>query len=114
MTKCICPKCKSNNIISIMYGYPSHDACIEAEKGNLKLGGCEVFIGGSQPDCFFKDCEYEWCVESFLAKDIRKIRFRYWSNWGCYDPDSIQEDQWVFEIFSDGTVKYFAYPRAGR
>lgn len=45
MSKCICPKCKSNNIIPIMYGYPSHDAFIEAEKGNLKFGGCEAFIG---------------------------------------------------------------------
>lgn len=34
-------KCKSNNIIPIMYGYPSHDACIGSEKGNLKLGGNE-------------------------------------------------------------------------
>lgn len=66
-------KCKSNNIIPIMYGYPSHDAFIEAEKGNLKLGGCEVFIGGGQPDCFCKDFEYEWCVENFLIEDIRKI-----------------------------------------
>ena len=31
---CVCPKCKSNNIIPIMYGYPTHDAFEEAEKGN--------------------------------------------------------------------------------
>jgi hypothetical protein len=24
------------------------------------------------------------------------------------------EDQWVFEIFKDGTIKYFAYPRESR
>lgn len=45
---CICPKCKSNNVIPIMYGYPAPEAMEEAEKGNLKLGGCEVFIGGGQ------------------------------------------------------------------
>ena len=109
---CICPKCKSNNVIPIMYGYPAPEAMEEAEKGNLKLGGCEVFIGGGQLDRFCKDCEHEWCVENFLVEDIVKIRFRYWSNWGCYDPESIEEDQWAFEVFLDGTVKYFAYPRA--
>ena len=97
-----------------MYGYPSHDAFIEAEKGNIKLGGCEVFVGGGQPDCFCKECEYEWCIENFLVEDIKKIRFRYWSNWGYYDLDSIQEDQWAFEIFPDGTVKYYSYSRASR
>lgn len=30
-----------------MYGYPAPEAMEEAEKGNLKLGGCEVFIGES-------------------------------------------------------------------
>jgi len=111
---CICPKCKSNNIIPIMYGYPTYEAFEEAEKGNIKLGGCEVIIGCDMPDRFCKDCEHEWCVDSFLVEDIVKIRFRYWSNWGFYDPDSMMEDQWAFEVFPDGTVKYFAYPRVGR
>lgn len=97
-----------------MYGYPAPEAMEEAEKGNLKLGGCEVFIGGGQPDCFCKDCGHEWCVENFLVEDIVKIRFRYWSNWGCYDPESIEEDQWAFEVFPNGTIKYFAYPKASR
>ena len=48
----------------------------EAEKGNIKLGGCEVFIGGGQPDRFCKDCEHEWCVDDFLVEDILKISFR--------------------------------------
>ena len=90
--RCICPKCKSNNIIPILYGYPAPEAMKEAEKGNLKLGGCEVLIGGGQPDRFCKDCEYEWCVENFLVEDIVKIRFRYWSNWGYYGPESIWEN----------------------
>lgn len=52
MGQCICPKCKSNNIISIMYGYSAPSAIEEAERGNLILGGCEVYIGGGQPDRF--------------------------------------------------------------
>ena len=111
---CICTKCKSNNIIPIMYGYPTHEAFEEAEKGNIKLGGCEVFIGGGQPDRFCKDCENEWCIEDFAVEDIVKVRFRYWSNWGFNDPESIMEDQWAFEVFPDGTIKYFAYPRVSR
>lgn len=111
---CMCPKCKSDNVIPIIYGYPSPSEMEEAEKGNLRLGGCIVFVGGGQPDRFCKDCENEWCVENFPPEDIVKVRFRYWSNWGCYEPDSMNEEQWAFEIFPDGTVKYFAYPRAGR
>ena len=73
MGQCICPKCKSNNIISIMYGYSAPSAIEEAERGNLILGGCEVYIGGGQPDRFCKDCEHEWCVENFLSEDITKV-----------------------------------------
>lgn len=42
--KCICPKCKSENIISIMYGYPVPEAMEAVTAGELKLGGCEVYI----------------------------------------------------------------------
>lgn len=30
--ECICPKCKSNNVIPIMYGYPAPEAMEEVEK----------------------------------------------------------------------------------
>lgn len=63
------------------------------------------------PDKFCKDCEFEWSVDRFVAEDIVKVRFRYWSNWGCIDPESLTEEQWAFEVFPDGTIKYFAYPR---
>ena len=99
-----------------MYGYPALEAMEEAEKGNLKLGGCMIYDidGGGMADRYCKDCENEWCVDDFLVEDIAKVRFRYWSNWGCYNPESIKEDQWAFEVFPDGTIKYFAYPRASR
>ena len=113
---CICPKCKSNNVIPIMYGYPAPEAMEEAEKGNLKLGGCMIYDidGGGMADRYCEDCENEWCVDDFLVEDIVKVRFRYWSNWECYDLETIKEDQWAFEVFPDGTIKYFAYPRASR
>lgn len=112
MGKCICPKCKSENIVPIMYGYPSPEAFEEEEKGNLKLGGCEMLIDGlAMPDRFCKDCKTKWCVDRLEADAIKKVRFKYWSNWGFYKLDSIVEAQWVFEIFKDGIIKYFAYPR---
>ena len=115
MGKCICPKCKSENVIPVIYGYPSHEDFEEAEKGNLKLGGCDILIDGfAMPDRFCKDCKTKWCVDRLEADAIKKVRFKYWSNWGFYEPDSIVEAQWVFEIFKDGTIKYFAYPRASR
>ena len=46
--------------------------------------------------------------------DITKVRFKYWSNWGCFSPESDEEGQWAFEVFPDGIIKYYAYPRLGR
>ena len=115
MAKCICPKCKSENIIPIMYGYPAPEAMEAAVAGELKLGGCEVYIDGcDMPDKFCKDCEFEWSVDHFLAEDIVKVRFRYWSNWRFIDSELLTEEQWAFEVYPDGTIKYFAYPRASR
>lgn len=55
MAKCICPKCKSENIIPIMYGYPAPEAMEAATAGELKLGGCEVYIDEcDMPDKFCK------------------------------------------------------------
>ena len=85
-----------------------------SRKRESKHGGCEVFVDGGQTDLFSKDCEYEWGVDNFLSEDVEKVRFRYWSNWGFYDPESVIEEQWAFEIFPDGTVKYYAYPRESR
>lgn len=40
-TKKICPKNHSNNIIPIVYGFPSKKTMKKAEKGKIKLGGCD-------------------------------------------------------------------------
>lgn len=115
MGKCICPKCKSENVVPIIYGYPSQEVFEEAEKENLKFGGCDILIDGfAMPDRFCKDCENKWCVDRLEADAIKKVRFKYLSNWGFYESGSIMEHQWVFEIFKDGTIKYFAYPRDSR
>ena len=45
-----------------MYGYPAPEAMEEAEKGNLKLGGCMIYDidGGGMADRYCEDCEKEW------------------------------------------------------
>lgn len=115
MANCICPKCGSKNIIPIMYGYPAPEAFEESEKGNIKLGGCVIeSVDGYTVDRYCKDCEQEWGLCDFFAEDIVKVRFRYWSNYGFYSPESTEEGQWAYEIYPDGLVKYYSYPLGGR
>lgn len=57
-SKQICPKCGSNKILKIVYGYPS-DELNEASKRE------EVFLGGycadiNNPTAFCNECEYRW------------------------------------------------------
>lgn len=53
-----CPKCKSENNVKIIYGYPTAQTMKEAEKGSIHLGGCEVT--GNDPTRFCKDCGKEF------------------------------------------------------
>lgn len=116
MGNCICPRCKSKNVVPVIYGYPTSEALAASDRGDVMLGGCVIHdkAGGGIADRFCKDCEHEWCIEDFLAEDITKVRFRYWSNWGCFDPESMTEAQWAFDVFPNGTINYSSYPRASR
>ncbi len=40
--KKICPKCKSTNVVEIVYGYPPYGLYRKELRGEIKLGGCEV------------------------------------------------------------------------
>jgi len=53
-----CPRCKSKNIIPIVYGYPNQRGMQEAEKGKIHLGGCEV--DENNPTHFCRDCLKEF------------------------------------------------------
>ena len=67
---CICPKCKSNNVIPIMYGYPAPEAIEEEEKGNLKLGGCMILLYSERYFVIF-------CNMNILRREeISQIRFK--------------------------------------
>ncbi|MBI1870915.1 MAG: hypothetical protein HYS07_06970 [Chlamydiae bacterium] len=54
-----CPKCGSpENVIPIVYGYPSQGLMDRADQGKVKLGGC--VIGGNDPHYYCKKCEQSW------------------------------------------------------
>ena len=53
-----CPKCKSNNVIPIVYGLPGYEMREDAIKGKIHLGGC--VIEEDAPDFHCNDCEQEW------------------------------------------------------
>jgi hypothetical protein len=38
-----CPYClKNDEVIPILYGFPSHESFRKAERGEVYLGGCEI------------------------------------------------------------------------
>jgi len=39
----VCPRCRENDqVIPILYGFPTHDAFLKADRGEVYLGGCEI------------------------------------------------------------------------
>ncbi|MCI5856659.1 MAG: hypothetical protein MR016_04755 [Agathobacter sp.] len=110
----ICPKCKSENIIPIVYGNPAAATKEAAERGELMLGGSGVIDGFQGPDRYCKQCGFSWSVDRLTSTDVKKVRFSYWSNWGYYDSDSVQENRWSYDILADGTISYCSYPMQGR
>ena len=56
-----CPKCNKQNIIPIVYGYPSDKLLSDASAGNVRLGGCVIF--GDDPNYSCKDCGHTWLVK---------------------------------------------------
>ena len=51
-----CPKCNSDKVISIIYGYPAGDVFEKERRGEVKIGGCIVM----PYKWYCKDCENEW------------------------------------------------------
>lgn len=56
--KNVCPKCGSQDVILIVYGYPTVEAGEAAERGELALGGC--CVGDNDPDRTCKACGHNW------------------------------------------------------
>jgi hypothetical protein len=67
-----CPKCRSINTISIVYGLPAPELFEKAEEGKVKLGGC--CVGENDPDFYCKDCEYEWNKKQAVEIAYQRIK----------------------------------------
>jgi|SaaInlStandDraft_3_1057020.scaffolds.fasta_scaffold58758_2 hypothetical protein len=52
-----CPKCASENIIRIVYGYPTHELREDSEAGRVALGGCCQCVDDPLWEC--GDCKTE-------------------------------------------------------
>ena len=52
-----CPKCHGE-LIPIIYGMPTHETFLKYEKGEVKLGGCEIIPGN--PKYYCKTCDKEY------------------------------------------------------
>ena len=64
-----CPKCKSNMIIDIVYGYPSDEMSDAADSNKISLGGC--CIEPSNPEFKCKSCGEEFGgLDKFLNDEF--------------------------------------------
>jgi hypothetical protein len=53
-----CPKCKSKDVIPIVYGKPSNQTLERSERGEIKLGGCCLY--GNDLKSYCKNCKNEF------------------------------------------------------
>jgi hypothetical protein len=56
--KIFCPKCGSQDVIYIVYGYPLPSTTKKAERGEIFLGGC--CITSNNPQWYCKKCGKEF------------------------------------------------------
>ena len=53
-----CPKCNSNEITPIVYGYPGNELWEKYERGEVILGGCCLDPDAKNNVC--KKCKHRW------------------------------------------------------
>ena len=61
-----CPKCGSEEIIPIVYGYPTKELFDQSKKGEVIIGGC--CIVGEVPNRHCKNCGEEFSVEDKVVE----------------------------------------------
>ena len=54
----ICPECKSNDVVDIVYGYPTDDTLQSWFRKEIELGGC--IIGNEKPTHKCHKCNHQW------------------------------------------------------
>ena len=77
-----CPKCKSNMIIDIVYGFPTKKMLEDASKNKINLGGHEISENNLEKKC--KSCGHEFRqLEKFFREWYIKLYERknfVWKN----------------------------------
>ena len=64
----VCPRCSSDSVAPIVYGYPTAATMASAEAGEVELGGC--IIGGDEPDWHCRSCDYSWKDQFVSTVDL--------------------------------------------
>jgi hypothetical protein len=62
-----CPRCGSTDAVRIMYGYPTWETFVAADRGELALGGC--VIGEESPDFECRSCRaaLTWVADDLIS-----------------------------------------------
>jgi hypothetical protein len=100
----ICPKCKSKNVVKILYGMPSYEAMQAYESKEVILGGC--FVTDNDPDYGCLCCNHRWSVKDFGMEDIVKLRIWVKENGPCLYSEMRRT---VYNVFRDGKVVRYDY-----
>lgn len=58
MNRAICPICQARKGVRLLWGYPSDEAMVLANKGEVELGGCIVLNTALDRHCL--SCEHRW------------------------------------------------------
>lgn len=56
--KYLCPLCKTEDAVKILYGYPTDETLQSWFKKDVELGGC--IVGEEKPNRKCMKCNYEW------------------------------------------------------
>ena len=59
--KYLCPACGEKSGVNIMYGMPSYELWMAAERGEVAIGGWCIDIDGAERQCL--KCDHTWRIK---------------------------------------------------
>ena len=68
----LCPECKSDHVVYILYGEPILDDDLKRaiESGKVELGGCMITPESQRWEC--RECRHSWgSVQAVVSDDIQ-------------------------------------------
>jgi hypothetical protein len=60
-----CSRCDSEDVVCVVYGYPSEEMVERSLRGDVVLGGSTVFPEAS--NCACQQCGHKWRTENVLG-----------------------------------------------